>query len=411
MKQVKTVLTVISLLIGICIPQSTNAQQQDQLPINLVGKWINKYSDYVTREYFADSTMTMKNNKTVEVVIKGTDIKYPIKTRIWQFTWKIDGNILTLIELPKYDFILGDISFYPADIQKKIKEDRERAIKGKTLETLRMTISSFSPEVMKLSQGEDWWEWVRDVSNMSAQEKNEYNKEIEKWNKIKKEKEQKEYLAALERDNLQMAKKKAEAVASGDQRDYWVIGHMYEYGEGDGMTTTICLDSALVWYKKAAAIDPINERYVTALTHKIKTGGDYYEDKKNSDQAAKKKQIAQVRATYTKKYGASYSNYLSKQATIVKGMPLAFIREYINDFNRIGFYGWGDKQFILKLQEYKPTQRDMMQFGRTVTSYKLICGSEPIWSFLVLNSKVVSSTLLSKISYRSINMNSANEDF
>ena len=45
MKQVKTVLVVIALLIGISIPQATKAQQQDQLPINIVGRWINKIND------------------------------------------------------------------------------------------------------------------------------------------------------------------------------------------------------------------------------------------------------------------------------------------------------------------------------------------------------------------------------
>lgn len=116
--------------------------------------------------------------------------------------------------------------------------------------------------------------------------------------------------------------------------------------------------------------------------------------KEQQEKDAKKKQIAQVRAAYTKKYGASYSNYLSKQGYIVKGMPIAFIREYINDFNRLGFYLLGN-QVQLRLQEYQPTVRDMMQFGRAVKSYRLIAGSEQMWAFLVLNGKVVSCSKLS----------------
>jgi len=406
MKQVKTVMVAIVLLIGISIPQSTNAQQQDQLPINLVGRWINKNSDKYIEEFHADGTYTYRSNKGKKYGIEGTDITYPVKATIFYYTWKVEGNILTEIQIPKIDYILGDISYYPADIQKRIKEDIESGSKVEDIDTIRYVISSFSPEsytYKKIEGGEDTWTFVRDVSNMSAQEKNEYNKEVEKWNKINKEKEQKEYLAALERDNLQMAKLKAKAVASGNQYDYWIIGHMYEFGEGnDYAKTTICLDSALVWYKKAAAIDPINEKYVTAVTHKIKTGGDYYEDKKKSDSAAKKKQIAQIRAAYTKKYGANNSNYLSKQGTIVKGMPLAFIREYINNFNRIGIYiyPFGQKTLLqLRLNEYKPTQRDMMQYGRAVKSYKLICGNQQMWSFLVLNGKVVAGSRLCDINY------------
>lgn len=338
MKQIKTVLVAIALLIGISIPQATKAQQQDQLPINLVGRWINKNDDKYTYEYHADGTKIFKNGSGYKYTVVGTDITYPVKDFIFHYTWKIEGNVLTEIQDPKTDYHLGDISYYPADIQKKIKEDIEFRIKNWGLKTHRYEILSYSPEKFTLKEGEDEYTHVRDISNMSVQKKAEYNKEVEKWIKIKKEKEQKEYLAALERDNLQMAKLKGKAIASGNQYDYWIIGHMYEFGEGNGMTTTICLDSALVWYKKAAAIDSKNEEYVTAVAHKIKTGRDYYEDKKKSDSAAKKKQIAQIRAAYTKKYGANNSNYLSKQGTIVKGMPLAFIREYINDFNRIGIY-------------------------------------------------------------------------
>ncbi len=129
-----------------------------------------------------------------------------------------------------------------------------------------------------------------------------------------------------------------------------------------------------------------------------------FNDKERAEKAAKdletkKKQVAQKRAGYTNKYGASSTNYLSKQSKIVKGMTLAFIREYINDFNQIGFYFpnyYGkETRRTLSLQEYKPTVRDMTQFGRTVESYKLIIGDNvQIWSFLVLNGKVVSSSLL-----------------
>lgn len=96
------------------------------------------------------------------------------------------------------------------------------------------------------------------------------------------------------------------------------------------------------------------------------------------------KRIAQLQAKYTKKYGASSSNNLSKKGIITKGMSLAFIREYVNDFNQFGFWTH------LTLREYQPTVRDMMQFGRTVKSYRI----NGVWAFLTLNGKVVSSTCL-----------------
>lgn len=459
MKQVKTLLMAITLLIGIGLPQFANAQEkrivtpedialldslgvdtnmkrnelkgmsisdfigkeyaidvlienikEDQL-INLVGKWIN--SETFFREFYADSTMISRSSKGVEFTVEGTDISYPVKARIWHATWKREYKSLTILP-SEIEYVLGDISYYPADIQNQIKADIERTkndYSKNPSETEYFVLSSFSPDTMILKNPyrEEEYQYVRDISGISAQEKNEYNKELEKWNQIKKEKEKKKLQAALERDNLAMAKLKAKAIASGNQYDYWIIGHLYEFGDGyNELKITICLDSALVWYKKAAAIDSKNEEYVTAVTHKIKTGGDYYEDKQKSDIAAKKKQIAQVRAAYTKKYGANNSNYLSKQATIVKGMPLAFIREYINDFNRIGFYALGN-QLLLRLQEYKPTQRDMMQFGRAVKSYRLISGSEPIWSFLILNGKVVSGTRLSLV-YQLISMNGGDNE-
>ncbi len=386
--------------------------------VNLVGRWKRKNNDEGFVEYHADGTSILKICKQYEYTVEGTDITYPVKNFIYHYTWKIEGNILTEIQGPEIDYDLGDISFYPADIQKRIKEDIESKIRNEDIDTASYYILSYSPEEMTLKRGNELT-FVRDISNMSAQEKAEYNKEVENRNKAKKEKEQKEYLAALERDNLQMAKLKVKAIASGEPERYWRIGALYEEGRiayvDNGRVcenkTTICLDSALVWYKKAAAMNSEYEKYVAALTYKIKTGrDDYYENKKKSEDAAKiaakKKQIAQVRAAYTKKYGANNSNYLSKQGVIVKGMPIAFIREYVNDFNRIGFYTnyWLQIQRLqLSLNEYRPTERDMMQFGRAVKSYKLICGNQPKWSFLTLNGKVVSVSRLSDL-YRWISM-------
>lgn len=466
MKKVKTVLMVIALQIGLSIPQVANAQKRkvtledisllkelgveknsiDVLSkvantpnvdwdlgdfdideyikkmmirkksleiVNLTGKWVLENNNKSFVEYNTDNTMIDRIYQGKEFTVEGSDITYPLEATVLHYNWKKDGYEITITPIPESkEYILGDISFYPADIQKRIKEDikaRKEIYIKESHDEEHFIIHFISPDSLKLSQRKgEWRTYVHDISNMNAQQKIEYNKEKEKWNKIKKGVDQEVYLAALERDNLEMAKLKVKAIASGKQHDYWIIGHMYEYGEGnDGMKTTICLDSALVWYKKAATIDPKYERYVTAVSHKIKTGRDYYEDEAKSEIEGKKKQIAQARATYTKKYGATNSNYLSKQGIVAKGMSIAFIREYINDFNQIGIPSMGTN-VRLTLKEYKPTERDMMQYGRTVKSYKLFSnglawGDGAIWSFLVLNGKVVSSSKLS-VGYEGISM-------
>lgn len=103
----------------------------------------------------------------------------------------------------------------------------------------------------------------------------------------------------------------------------------------------------------------------------------------------KNKRIDKLQAKYTKKYGATSSNYLSKYGIIAKGMSFAFIREYVSDFNQMNFDLMGGIA-NLKLVEYQPTVRDMMQFGNTVKSY----GIKGAWAFLVLNGKVVSCRCL-----------------
>lgn len=123
------------------------------------------------------------------------------------------------------------------------------------------------------------------------------------------------------------------------------------------------------------------EREQRALEHKQKI-------------SEKQKQINQCRAKHKKKYGA-ISEYLSIQGKIVNGMSLAFIQEYINDYNRL-CDGVVDRDF--GLQSYYPTTRDMMQFGRNVIVYKLYLDTSIVlkgisgkicWTLFVVNGKVV----------------------
>lgn len=116
-------------------------------------------------------------------------------------------------------------------------------------------------------------------------------------------------------------------------------------------------------------------------------------DKKHKEAVnAKIKQIETAHAKYTKKYGATYSNALSKDGKITKEMPLAFIKEYITDFNSMGIYLLGETQHIT-LNEYEPSMRDMTQYGRSVQVFRLFCGDALIWIFKVLNGKVIMTSL------------------
>ena len=142
---------------------------------------------------------------------------------------------------------------------------------------------------------------------------NQYNKDVANYNKKIKEKEDAELKAKLAKEDLMMAKLKIKALSSGKLYDHWIIGHMYEFGEGNGNEVTICLDSALVWYKKAAVIDPKYEECVTALKYKMKTGGDYYKHKEQVEKKA-------AYDTLCKKYGKKYADD-AKAGRITIGMP------------------------------------------------------------------------------------------
>ena len=179
----------------------------------------------------------------------------------------------------------------------------------------KFLIESFSPGTMilKMVNTGSIFHFSRDTSVMTPQELNQYNKDVANYNKKIKEKEDAELKAKLAKEDLMMAKLKIKALSSGKQYDYWIIGHMYEFGEGNGNEVTICLDSALVWYKKAAVIDPKTEEYVTAVKYKMKTGGDYYKHKEQVEKKA-------AYDTLCKKYGKKYADD-AKAGRITIGMP------------------------------------------------------------------------------------------
>lgn len=315
MKQVKHLLSVFILFIvigtQIIVAQNTASSQSSY---NIVGKWFYGDKGYF-QKFNNDGTYLFHVVNTEPWRLPGTDIEYLVKSREITGKWCLDGDIITLTT-QNQKIVLGDNSYYPADIQKQIKEDIEqKENKYEGNEVTKFLIESFSPGTMilKMVNTGSIFHFSRDTSVMTPQELNQYNKDVANYNKKIKEKEDAELKAKLAKENLMMAKLKIKALSSGKQYDYWIIGHMYEFGEGNGNEVTICLDSALVWYKKAAVIDPKNEECVTALKYKMKTGGDYYKHKEQVEKKA-------AYDTLCKKYGKKYADD-AKAGRITIGMP------------------------------------------------------------------------------------------
>lgn len=322
MKQTKHLLSVFALFIAIGIPQFHVAQNtaSSQSSYNIVGKWhLGETETYII--FNNDGTCIMHLPISEPWILPGTDIEFLVKSTDYTNKWRLDGNIITITDQIKKKITLGDNSYYPADIQKQIREYKEKK-ENESGGELRMvfTIESFSPKDMYTKYNDEVCQFIRDTSVMTPQELNQYNKELNQYNKDVanlnkkiKEKENAELKAKLAKEDLMMAKLKIKALSSGKQYDYWIIGHMYEFGEGNGNEVTICLDSALVWYKKAAVIDPKNEEYVTAVKYKMKTGGDYYKHKEQVEKKA-------AYDTLCKKYGKKYADD-AKAGRITIGMP------------------------------------------------------------------------------------------
>lgn len=386
MKRVKLLLTAFALFIAMGTPNvMAQGTEASKLSINLVGKWLFPNP----KQYFefkSDGTGTYRAFIGKEYKLGDTDYTYVVEAYLLNTNWKLEGDTLT-ITYTKIKRVVGDCSFYPSEYQKQIKAendsldnlDNQHYANGEV--RIEYKIISFAPASMKVKFSDGEFELTRDVSGMSPQEQEQYKIEIAQWEKIKKEKEQAEYKAALERDNLQMAKLKMKAVRTGNQYDYWIIGYLYEFGEGNGVKTTICLDSALVWYKKAAAIDPKNQEYVTAVSHKIKTGGDYYQDKAKETIANAKKDAKKLGS----KYGVTLVNNLINTGQIKTGTPLALLQELIPIVNR----AISKDNQKLKLAYYEPSSRDMQQYGRTAKRVKIL---DPwgyiIYSLMIANGKV-----------------------
>ena len=350
------------------IAQNTGSSQS----YNIVGKWIlQDGSSYV--KYNKDGTGLQHFKRTKPFKIEGTDIDFVVKADEYAIKWSLDGKEVTMNRIGR-KIILGDNSYYPANIQKQIKEYKDNLEQSFKEDKDAFPIVSLSPDTLKVKfDNGNIVDWIRDKSGMTPQEMNQYKKDVANWNKKVKEKEDAKLKAKLAKENLMMAKLKIKALSSGNQYDYWIIGHMYEFGEGnDGDRVTICLDSALVWYKKATEIDPNNQRYVTALTYKMKTGGDYYKHKEQEE----------IKAAYNslcKMYGKKYADdAIAGRITI--GMPEALlIRAFKTKLVKktassklYRVYGWGTTNLGTTISNNAHTQSVWVSNGKvsSVTNWQ-----------------------------------------
>lgn len=125
MKQVKHLLSVFILFIvigtQIIVAQNTASSQSSY---NIVGKWF--YGDKgFFQKFNNDGTYLFHVVNTEPWRLPGTDIEYLVKSREITGKWCLDGDIITLTT-QNQKIVLGDNSYYPADIQKQIKEDIEQ---------------------------------------------------------------------------------------------------------------------------------------------------------------------------------------------------------------------------------------------------------------------------------------------
>ena len=153
--------------------------------------------------------------------------------------------------------------------------------------------------------------------------------------------------AAKMRKEMKMESLKEHALNSRNQYDSWIIGHMYEFGEGnDNNRIDICLDSALIWYKRAAALDASNQKYVTALEYKMNNNGaDYWTYQKQKEEK-------EAYDTLCKRFGKKYVDDAS-HGRITIGMPEALLFGFFKtklvqettSSKLYRIYGWGATDF------------------------------------------------------------------
>ena len=344
MKQVKLLLRAFMLFVAMGIQQNVVAQDSgsSQSSSDIVGKWISEKGSIVIINKDGAGFAHYKRGNIDN--IEGTNIYFAVDSEEYDIKWKLgEHNSLDMYRY-NYKIILGDNSFYPANIMKQIQnyiEKKEQSFKGWSYSAY-LTLD----ETLEVRDGAPTY-WLRDKSGTTPQELNHYKKDVPDWEKDEAGWNKK----AKEKQDLTMAKLKKRALSSGNESDYMLIADIYETGRmrrilNDFAWVTICLDSALVWYKKAATIDPKNEKHVERLKYKMKTGrDDYYQHKEEEENKAAYNSLC-------KKYGKKYVDDAS-HGRITIGMPEALLFGFFKtklvqetaSSKLYRIYGWGATDF------------------------------------------------------------------
>ena len=97
-------------------------QNASQQTFNPVGKWVNKNDNNQIKDFKSDHTYISLDYNKGSITVKGTDITYPRISRTWRGTWSVEGNVLIQTST-QFETSIGDISYYPAADQQRIKDD------------------------------------------------------------------------------------------------------------------------------------------------------------------------------------------------------------------------------------------------------------------------------------------------
>lgn len=247
------------LTIAMILAMSISAQK-----INIVGTWKevnpNQYHNQVLNEsivlrtwiFSADGTKTLKGRQQLTYPIGGINCTFDLVQSRTDEKWTLNGNTLTMVAIPLNKLTIDvDYQKYgnytaaqkqkinagiPAFKQLAIKETRQgwqSFVGNKSI----YTIKSYNPKQMVLDlDGQDIM-LVRDISKMTAVQKNQFNKEVAEYEaQIQKEKEMRE---AAKREAEEKAKREAEEASSSKGKQNQVKFHDVEANQATGPVKSI----------------------------------------------------------------------------------------------------------------------------------------------------------------------------
>ena len=206
----------IAIMIAIGIQSQT---------IKLVGTW-NEEGATRTWIFNADGTKTLKGSMSVQLPIAGYSVPCELVQTRTEEKWKLDGNMIRFTAIPLQ--MTADVKNLKLDgasdaVKAKIKAgipklkqqlvteskaDWQANMVGKSYSYV---VESYSPKQLVLNLDGQRFILNRDVENMTAAQKAEFDKEVAEYEaRIQKEKEKRE---AAKREAEEKAKREAEEEA------------------------------------------------------------------------------------------------------------------------------------------------------------------------------------------------------